>query len=107
MRDTILGGLEQAYGNLVRMIADFLPRFLVMLIIIVIGLLVALVLKYALRMILGLTKLDQVSEQAGASRILRVAHLPPMKDLLTRSIFWLTWFGSVSYTHLRAHETGR
>ncbi len=95
MRDTILQGLEQAYSNLVHMVADFLPRFLVMLIIIFVGLLVAFVLKYALRMILGFTKLDQVSEEAGASRILRVAHLPPMKALLTRSIFWLTWIGFI------------
>jgi hypothetical protein len=95
MRDTILQGLEQAYSNLVHMIADFLPRFLVMLIIIVVGLLVAFVFKYVLRMVLGLTKLDQVSEEAGASRILRIVHLPPMKALLSRSLFWLTWFGFI------------
>lgn len=95
MRETILQGFEQAYSNLVRMIADFLPRFLVMLIIIVLGLLVAFVVKYILRIVLGLTKLDRVSEEAGASRILRIAHLPPMKALLSRSLFWLTWFGFI------------
>ena len=63
MRQTVLQGLEQAYGNLVRMIADFLPRFLVMLIIIALGLLVALVLKYIVRAVLGLTRLDRVSEE--------------------------------------------
>src|SRR5271170_6995098 len=95
MRQTILQGLEQAYSNLVHMIADFLPRFFVMLIVIVLGLLVALVLKYSLRAILGLTKLDRVSEQAGASRILRFAHLPSMTVLLSRSIFWVTWSGFI------------
>ena len=95
MRQTILQGLEQAYGNLVHMIADFLPRFLVMLIIIVLGLLVAFVLKYILRIVLNLTKLDRVSEEAGASRILRIAHLPSMTALLSRSLFWLTWFGFI------------
>ena len=34
MRETILQGLEQVYSNFVHMIAEFLPRFLVMLIII-------------------------------------------------------------------------
>jgi hypothetical protein len=77
------------------MIADFLPRFLVMLIIIVLGLLVAFVLKYILRIVLSLTKLDRVSEEAGASRILRIAHLPSITALLSRSIFWLTWFGFI------------
>jgi small-conductance mechanosensitive channel len=95
MRQTILQGLEQVYSNLVRMIAEFLPRFLVMLIIIVIGLLVAFVLKYILRALLGLTKLDRVSEEAGASRVLRMAHLPSMTELLCRSIFWVTWFGFI------------
>jgi small-conductance mechanosensitive channel len=95
MRQTILQGLEQAYANLVHMITDFLPRFMVMLIIIVIGLVVALLFKYILRAILRLTKLDRVSEEAGASRILRLAHLPSMSVLLSRTIFWVTWFGFV------------
>jgi small-conductance mechanosensitive channel len=95
MRQTILHGLEQAYTNLVRMITDFLPRFMVMLIIIVIGLLVAFLVKFILRAILRLTKLDRVSEEAGASRILRLAHLPSMTVLLSRTIFWVTWFGFV------------
>jgi small-conductance mechanosensitive channel len=95
MRQTILQGLEQVYSNLVHMIAEFLPRFLVMLIIIVIGLLVAFVLKYILRALLGLTKLDRVSEEAGASRVLRMAHLPSMTELLSRSIFWVTWLGFI------------
>ena len=95
MRQTILQGLEQVYSNLVHMIAEFLPRFLVMLIIIVIGLLVAFVLRYILRALLGLTKLDRVSEEGGASRVLRMAHLPSMTELLCRSIFWVTWLGFI------------
>ena len=95
MKQTILQGLELAYTNLVRMIADFLPRFLVMLIIIVLGFLVAFALKHILRSVLGLTKLDRVSEEAGASRILRIAHLPSMTVLLSRSIFWVTWLGFI------------
>ncbi len=95
MRQTILLGLKQAYDNLVHMISDFLPRVVVMLIIVAIGLLIALLLKFILRAILRLTKLDRVSEEAGASRILRVAHLPPMSILLDRSLFWITWFGFI------------
>jgi len=95
MRQTILQALEQVYSNLVHMIAEFLPRFLVMLIIIANGLLVAFVLKFILRALLGLTKLDRVSEEAGASRVLRMAHLPSMTELLCRSIFWVTWLGFV------------
>src|SRR6202171_1127868 len=95
MTDTIVQGLEQAYNNLVHMIAEFLPRFVVMLIIILLGLLVAFVLRYLLRGLLGLTKLDRVSEDAGASRVLRMADLPSMTELLSRSFFWLTWIGFI------------
>jgi small-conductance mechanosensitive channel len=95
MKETILQGLEQAYNNFVHMVAEFLPHFLVMLIIILVGLLVAFVLKHILRTILRLTRLDRVSEEAGASRVLRMAHLPAMSELLSRSLFWVTWFGFI------------
>lgn len=93
MKETILRGLEQAYQNLVHMIAEFLPRFVVMLVIVLFGLLVAFLLKYILRTILHLTRLDRISEQSGASRVLRQAALPSMTELLSRSLFWVTWLG--------------
>jgi small-conductance mechanosensitive channel len=93
MKETIVQALEQAYYNLVHMIAEFLPHFLVMVCIILIGLVVAFVLKHILRTLLRFTKLDRVSEEAGASRVLRMAHLPSMTELLSRSLFWVTWFG--------------
>ena len=95
MRQIILQGLEQAYNNLVNMFAEFLPRFLVMLIIILPGLLVAFLLKYIVRALLRLTKLDRVSEESGATGLLRMAHLPSMTELLSRSIFWVTCFGFI------------
>jgi small-conductance mechanosensitive channel len=93
MKDTIVQALEQAYYNLVHMIGEFLPHFLVMVCIILIGLVVAFVLKHILRTLLRFTRLDRVSEEAGASRVLRLAHLPSMTELLSRSLFWVTWFG--------------
>jgi len=93
MKDTIVQGLEQAYYNLVHMIAEFLPRLVVMMVIIIVGLLVAFAMRHLLRGLLALTKLDRVSEDAGASRVLRMADLPSMTELLSRSIFWITWIG--------------
>ena len=95
MKDTILQGLQQAYSNFVHMIAEFLPHFLVMLIIILFGLLVAFIFKSILRAVLRLTRLDRVSENAGATRVLKMAHLPAMSELLSRSLFWVTWFGFI------------
>ena len=95
MRETIVQGLEQAYYNLVHMIAEFLPRLVVMIVIILIGLIAAFVIRAIFRAVLGLTKLDRVSEDAGASRVLRMADLPSMTELLSRSLFWLTWIGFI------------
>jgi small-conductance mechanosensitive channel len=95
MRDAVLLGLEQAYNNFAGMLADFLPRFLVVLIVMAIGLLVAFALKYVLRAILGFTNLDRSSAEMGASRVLQSAHLPAMTVLLSRALFWVTWFSFI------------
>ena len=55
MKEMILQGLAQAYDNLVHMIAIFVPRFAVMLIIVVVGWIVALALRYMFRAILHLS----------------------------------------------------
>jgi hypothetical protein len=95
MKAMIVQGLQQAYQNLVHMFAEFLPRFVVMLVIILAGLLAAYLLKYVLRGLLHLTKLDRLSEEAGASRVLRMAALPSMTEVLSRSIFWVTVLGFI------------
>ena len=95
MRNVIVQGLQQAYQNLVRMLAEFLPRLVVMLVIVAVGLVVALALKYVLRGLLHLTRLNRLSEQAGASQMLRMAALPSITELLSRSVFWVTWCGFV------------
>jgi hypothetical protein len=95
MKDLIVHAFEQAHDNFTRMLAEFLPRFLVMLIIIAIGFLVAYVAKYVFRAILRVAKVDRVSEQAGASRLLRRAELPSMSELLSRAIFWIIWVGFI------------
>lgn len=95
MRDTIVRGLTQAYENLVHMVADFLPRFVVMLTIILVGLAIAFILKKIVRSILHLTKLDRLSEEAGASHVLRKAAMPSMSEFLSRSVFWIAVLGFV------------
>jgi hypothetical protein len=72
-----------------------LPRFVVMLVIILAGLLIAFVLKYIVRSMLRLTKVDRLSDDAGASRMLRMAALPSMSEVLSRSIFWISLLGFI------------
>lgn len=93
MKEMIIQGLQQAYVNLGRMIAEFLPRFVVMLIVILAGWIVALLLKYIFRAVLKVAKFDKLSEDTGASQLLRKAALPPMSELLSRLLFWVIWLG--------------
>jgi hypothetical protein len=91
----IVQGLQQAYQNLVHMLAEFLPRLVVMLIIVLAGLLTAYALRSLVRTLLRLTKLDRLSDEAGASRMLRMAALPTMSELLSRAIFWIALLGFI------------
>jgi Mechanosensitive ion channel, conserved TM helix len=95
MREMIVHAFSQALENFTRMLAEFLPRFLVMLLIILIGWLVAYALKIVLRGILRMARVEKVSEEAGASRLLREADLPSMTELLSRAVFWAVWLGFI------------
>lgn len=95
MREIIVNGFQQAHQNFEHMLAEFLPRFLVMLIIILFGWLVAYVLKFILRAILRITRIDRMSEEAGATRLLRKADLPSVSELLSRALFWVIWLGFI------------
>ena len=95
MKDLILRAFQQAHDNLTHMLAEFLPRFLLMLVVILVGWVVAYLLKVILRGILRVARVERMSEEAGASRLLRRAELPPMTQLLSRAVFWVVWLGFI------------
>jgi hypothetical protein len=95
MREIIVSELTQAMQEIVRAIAHFLPRFIVLLIIAFIGWLVAYIVKAVLASILRLVKFDKVSENAGASQFLSQAALPSPTELVSRFAFWVAWIGVV------------
>jgi Mechanosensitive ion channel, conserved TM helix len=93
MSEMIWNGFRQVFDNLSRMFAAFLPRLIVMLTIILVGWIIAFVLKRILRSVLRWVKLDRFSEQSGASHVLRKAALPSLTEILCRSLFWMVWIG--------------
>src|ERR1700758_2236217 len=68
MRDMIISELTQALHDIARSFAHFLPRFIVMLILALLGFVIAYVARAVLRSVLGLIKFDKLSEKAGASQ---------------------------------------
>ncbi len=95
MWQIIITELTLATHEILRSIAAFLPRLMVMLIIVVVGWVIAYVLKSVLRSILRVTKFDKLSEDAGASQLLKKAALPPSSELLSRFVFWIAWLGFI------------
>ncbi len=95
MREMIVNELTQAMQELVRNVAHFLPRLMVMLIIVLLGWLIAYVVKRILRSILYLARFDRFSENTGAAQLLTKAALPSSTELLSRFVFWVTWLGFV------------
>jgi hypothetical protein len=95
MREMIIGELTQAVHDLARGFAHYLPRLIVMLILVLAGWLMAYVVKVILRSILRLIKFDRLSEDAGASQLLNKAALPPATEMVSRFAFWVTWVGFI------------
>ena len=95
MREMIIGELTQAVHDLARGFAHYLPRLIVMLILVLAGWLIAYIVKVILRSILRLVKFDRLSEDAGASQLLNKAALPSATEMVSRFAFWVTWVGFI------------
>jgi Conserved TM helix len=95
MWDKFVFELTQATQEIVRNVAQFLPRLMVTIIIVVIGWLIAWLLKSMVRSILRLAKFDRLSEDAGATQLLRKVALPSSTELLSRFVFWVAWLGFI------------
>lgn len=95
MREIIVNELTQAFQQMARDIAHYLPRLIVMLIIALVGWVIAYLLKLLVRSLLRLTKFSKLSENAGATQFLHQAALPSSTELASRFVFWIAWLGFV------------
>ncbi|HTM40723.1 MAG TPA: hypothetical protein VL177_07420 [Terriglobales bacterium] len=95
MREMIVTELTQAFQQMVRTVAHYLPRLVVMLVIAFVGWVIAYLLKLLARSILRLTNFSRLSENAGATRLLNRAALPSSTELVSRLVFWVAWVGFI------------
>jgi len=95
MREIIVTELTNAFQELVRAFAHYLPRVIVMLIIAFTGWLIAYLLKVIVRSILRVTKFSKLSENSGATQLLNQAALPSSTELVSRFVFWVAWIGFI------------
>ena len=95
MKEMIVQELSSTWHGLARSFAQFVPRIIVMLIVIAAGFLIAYLLKVILRGVLRITRFEKLSESAGTTRLLSNAALPSSTELLAGFIFWMTWLGFI------------
>jgi hypothetical protein len=91
MTETLLNGVTQTLDTAMKMALDLLPKILGMLIIIAIGWVIAIAVKFFMRHFLKLVKFPVLCDNVGASRGFAKADLPPPTELLSALVFWVTW----------------
>jgi hypothetical protein len=93
MWERFVNELSTTMQEIAGSIGQFLPRLMVMLLIVAIGWLIAYVLKSIVRSVLRFAKFDRISQDAGAAQFLKNAALPSSTELVSRFVFWVTWVG--------------
>jgi hypothetical protein len=93
MIETIAGAVSQAWTTFVSAIVAFVPRALATLAIVLVGWMIALLLRWLTRMILVWTRFDTLADRAGVSPVLRTADLGPASALVASLVFWIVWIG--------------
>lgn len=95
MWENFIRELGRTMNEIVGSLGRFLPRFLEMLIIVVVGWMIAFLLKTIFRSLLKITRFDKLSEHTGATQLLRGAALPSLGELVSRFVFWVAWLGFI------------
>ena len=95
MWQNFIGELERTMNEIVQGVARFLPRFLEMLLLVVVGWIIAFVLRIAVKSVLRIARFDKLSEHTGAAQLLRRSALPPPAEMLSRFVFWVAWLGFI------------
>ena len=93
MAQMIANAIRQAGTNFVDSLATFLPRMVTTLAIILVGWLIAMLLRALVRVVLGWVRINVAAERFGVAPLLRTADLPPADALVGAIVFWLVWIG--------------
>jgi hypothetical protein len=91
MGDFIVKSLMQTLYTFSQMVTQFLPRLLAMAIIVVVGWVVAWLVKAIMPRILNLVRFNSLFVRAGVTQALNKAALPTPSEMLPRLLFWVLW----------------
>ena len=91
MVQSVLEAIERAGLNFAESVVQLLPRVVVTLSIIVVGLFIAIVLKWITRWVLGRVGFDRICERFELAALLKTADLPSAETLASAAVFWIVW----------------
>jgi len=93
MGNPILSAVSRSWDVFREGVEEFFPRVLAMLAIVLVGWLIATVLRWVLSRGLKWARLDALAERAGVAALLKTADLPQASALVGAIVFWLVWLG--------------
>lgn len=93
MGEMVLQAVQQASTNFVRAAAEFLPRAVVTLSIVLVGWLIAAVLRRVTRTLLARVGFGRLCERQGVADLLRSAELPNAETIVGALVFWVVLVG--------------
>jgi hypothetical protein len=93
MAEAIINALRETGTTYLAAVRAFLPRVLATLSIVLVGWLIAVVLRVVTRRVLGLLRFNALAQRTGAADVLRKADLPPADVLAGSVVFWLVFVG--------------
>jgi small-conductance mechanosensitive channel len=97
MGNLIVQSLTATMRSLSAMVTEFLPRLLAMVMIIVVGGLIAWLIKVIVRRILWFLQFNRLCETTGLTQLLAKAALPTPTELLSRLVFWVLWVAFILF----------
>ena len=95
MTHEILVALEAYVNDVGRALAQFLPRLLAAVLMLLLGYLAAFVLRAVTRRVLRWLRFNALMERTGARQFMERAQLGQPDQLLASSIFWLAWLALI------------
>ncbi|MGE0594082.1 MAG: hypothetical protein AB7G23_15320 [Vicinamibacterales bacterium] len=93
MGEMVLVAIRQASLNFLRTAAELVPRAVVTLSLILVGWIIAALLKRLTRLVLTRTGFGRLCERQGLAEALRNADLPPAETIVASLVFWVVWLG--------------
>lgn len=93
MIEMVFQALEQAGRNFLESAAELLPRLVLTISIVLVGWIIAGVMRWATRTLLARLGFGRLCARQGVTEMLRAADLPEPERLAGTIVFWVVWIG--------------